>query len=75
MRPRPRRRGLRLAGVDAQQVALIHRCAECEARWLPADEVAQMLAGHADIGTTANIYAHLDTTDLETTLRALNEKI
>lgn len=26
-----------------------------------------------DIGTTANIYAHLDTTDLETALRALNE--
>jgi hypothetical protein len=24
-----------------------------------------MLAGDADIGTTANIYAHLDTTDLE----------
>ena len=34
---------------------------------------AQMLAGHADIGTTANIHAHLDTTDLETALRALNE--
>ena len=32
-----------------------------------------MLAGHADIGTTANIYAHLDTTDLETALKALNE--
>jgi hypothetical protein len=31
-----------------------------------------MLAGHADIGTTANIYAHLDTTDLETALKALN---
>jgi len=28
-----------------------------------------MLAGHADVGTTANIYAHLDTTDLETALR------
>jgi site-specific recombinase XerD len=28
-------------------------------------KLAQMLAGHADIGTTANIYAHLDTTDLE----------
>jgi integrase len=37
-------------------------------------KLAQMLAGHADIGTTANIYAHLDTTDLETALRALNEK-
>jgi len=36
-------------------------------------KLAQMLAGHADIGTTANIYAHLDTTDLETALRALNE--
>jgi integrase len=32
-----------------------------------------MVAGHADIGTTANIYAHLDTTDLETALKALNE--
>ena len=32
-------------------------------------KVAQMLAGHADIGTMANIYAHLDTSDLETTLR------
>jgi hypothetical protein len=31
-------------------------------------KLAQMLAGHADIGTTANIYAHLDTTDLETCL-------
>jgi hypothetical protein len=28
-------------------------------------KLAQMLAGHADIGTTANIYAHLDTSDLE----------
>jgi integrase len=36
-------------------------------------KLAQMLAGHANIGTTANIYAHLDTTDLETALRALNE--
>jgi len=35
--------------------------------------LAQMLAGHADIGTTANIYAHLDTSDLETALKALNE--
>jgi site-specific recombinase XerD len=33
-----------------------------------------MLAGHADIGTTTNIYAHLDATDLETALRALNEE-
>jgi integrase len=32
-------------------------------------KLAQMLAGHADIGTTANIYAHLDTSDLETALR------
>jgi site-specific recombinase XerD len=36
-------------------------------------KLAQMLAGHADIGTTANIYAHLDTTDLETALKVLNE--
>jgi integrase/recombinase XerD len=36
-------------------------------------KLAQMLAGHADIGTTANIYAHLDTADLETALKALNE--
>jgi integrase/recombinase XerD len=36
-------------------------------------KLAQMLAGHADIGTTANIYAHLDTTDLETALRTLDE--
>jgi integrase len=28
-------------------------------------KLAQMLAGHAAIGTTANIYAHLDTSDLE----------
>jgi integrase/recombinase XerD len=34
-------------------------------------KLAQMLAGHADIGTTANIYAHLDTSDLEAALRAL----
>jgi integrase len=34
-------------------------------------KLAQLFAGHADIGTTANIYAHLDTTDLETALRAL----
>jgi site-specific recombinase XerD len=32
------------------------------------------LAGHADIGTTANIYSHLDTSDLETALRTLNEE-
>jgi integrase len=37
-------------------------------------KLAQMLAGHADIGTTANIYAHLDTSDLETALKALNEE-
>lgn len=37
-------------------------------------KLAQMLAGHADIGTTANIYAHLDTSDLETALRALNRE-
>jgi hypothetical protein len=24
--------------VDIEQVALIPRCTECEARWLPADE-------------------------------------
>jgi integrase len=35
-------------------------------------KLAQMLAGHADIAT-ANIYAHLDTTDLKTALRAPNE--
>jgi integrase len=29
-------------------------------------KLAQILAGHADIGTTANIYAHLDTSDVET---------
>jgi hypothetical protein len=33
-----------------------------------------LLAGHADIGTTANIYAHPDTSDLETALRALNKE-
>jgi integrase len=33
-------------------------------------KLAQMLAGHADIGTTANIYAHLDTTDLEAALKS-----
>ena len=32
-----------------------------------------MLAGHADIGTTANIYALLDTSDLETALMATTE--
>jgi hypothetical protein len=37
-------------------------------------KLAQMLAGHADIGTTANIYAHPDTSDLETALKALNEE-
>jgi len=37
-------------------------------------KLAQTLAGHADIGTTANIDAHLDTSDLETALRALNEE-
>ena len=28
-----------------------------------------MLAGHADFGTPANTYAHLDASDLETALR------
>jgi integrase/recombinase XerD len=37
-------------------------------------KLAQMLAGHADISTTANIYAHLDTSDLETALRARNRR-
>lgn len=37
-------------------------------------KLAQLLAGHADIGSTANIYAHLDTSDLETALKALNEE-
>jgi integrase len=32
--------------------------------------LAQMLAGHADIGTTANIYAHLDTSALEEALKS-----
>jgi integrase len=36
-------------------------------------KLAQMLAGHADIGTTANIYAHLDTSDLEAALRKVGE--
>jgi integrase len=36
-------------------------------------KLAQMLAGHADIGTTANIYAHLNTSDVEAALRTLNE--
>jgi hypothetical protein len=33
-----------------------------------------VLAGHADVGATANIYAYLDTSDLETALEALNEE-
>jgi integrase/recombinase XerD len=37
-------------------------------------KLAQMLAGHVDIGTTANIYAHLDTSDLETALRQRNRR-
>ncbi len=37
-------------------------------------KLAQMLAGHADISTTANIYAHLDTSDLETALRTRNHR-
>jgi integrase len=37
-------------------------------------KLAQMLAGHADISTTANIYAHLDTSDLETALRSRNRR-
>ena len=37
-------------------------------------KLAQMLAGQADIGTTANIYAHLDTSDLEAALKALGER-
>ena len=37
-------------------------------------KLAQMLAGHVDIGTTANIYAHLDTSDLETALRRRNRR-
>jgi integrase/recombinase XerD len=37
-------------------------------------KLAQMFAGHADIGTTANIYAHLDTSDLETALRQRKRK-
>jgi integrase len=36
-------------------------------------KLAQMLAGHTDIGTTANIYARLGTSDLETALKALEE--
>ena len=32
-----------------------------------------MFAGHADIGTTANIYAHLDTSDLATALKVSRE--
>lgn len=37
-------------------------------------KLEQMLAGHADISTTANIYAHLDTSDLETALRTRNRR-
>ena len=36
-------------------------------------KLARMLAGHADVATTANSCAHLDTSDLETALQALNE--
>ena len=36
-------------------------------------KLAQILAGHADIGTTANIYTHLDTTDLEAAMRTRNK--
>jgi hypothetical protein len=32
-------------------------------------------SAHADISTTANIYAHLDTTDLETALKALQDEV
>ena len=34
-------------------------------------KLAQLLAGHANISTTGDIYAHLDTGDLEEMLRAL----
>jgi integrase/recombinase XerD len=37
-------------------------------------KLAQILAGHADISTTANIYAHLDTSDLEAALKALDRE-
>ena len=37
-------------------------------------KLAQMLAGRADISTTANIYAHLDTSDPETALRTRNRR-
>ena len=36
-------------------------------------KLAQVLPGHADIGTTANIYTHLDTTDLEAAMRTRNK--
>ena len=34
----PGRSGPRLHRVNAKSVALIPRCVECEAAWLPADE-------------------------------------
>jgi hypothetical protein len=55
MRPRPRRRGLRLAGMDAQQVALIPRCAECDARWLPADDERWRAYLGSDLGEPAEL--------------------
>jgi integrase len=67
-------------GECLERAKLAHRPVH-EARHTPITEflrrtgnlkLAQMLAGHADIGTTANIHAHLDTSDLETALRALN---
>ena len=39
-------------------------------RWTSCSRPATV---HADIGTTANIYAHPDTTDLEAALRARGE--
>ncbi len=42
--------------MDAQQVALIPRCAECDARWLPADDERwRAYLGSDDLGEPAEL--------------------
>jgi hypothetical protein len=60
-----------IIGVGAGLVVGFLKLPVREVRWRDVRWLAQMLAGHADIGTTANIYAHLDTTDLEAALQEL----
>jgi len=63
------------AGVDDQTMHAARHTAITEmVRETGNLKLAQLLAGHASIQTTADIYAHLDIADLRDALRVVAER-